>query len=121
VNLRRIGRFKERIQLALESGAASSYRGVVEDFARESGADVVDVAAALASLAQGKTPLILGGKRAQEDTGAAPMREAKGREDRTGSIRPATRADGSGRRKPIGWKWAARTACSRAHRRCARQ
>jgi ATP-dependent RNA helicase DeaD len=75
VNLRRIGRFKERIQLALESGAAGSYRGVVEDFARESGADIVDVAAALASLAQGKTPLILSGKAAREESGAAPDRD----------------------------------------------
>jgi ATP-dependent RNA helicase DeaD len=82
VNLRRIGRFKERIQLALESGAAGSYRGVVEDFARESGADIVDVAAALASLAQGKTPLILSGKAAREESGAPPMRETQGREDK---------------------------------------
>jgi len=81
VNLRRIARFKERIALALNGGASSSYRGVVEDFARESGADIVDVAAALASLAQGKTPLILGGKAAREETGA-PMREDRGREDR---------------------------------------
>jgi ATP-dependent RNA helicase DeaD len=82
VNLRRIGRFKERIKLALESGAATPYRGVVEEFARESGADVVDVAAALASLAQGKTPLILGSKAAREETGAAPNVQDRGRDDR---------------------------------------
>ena len=71
VNQRRITRFKERVALALASGAATSYRGVVEDFARESGADIVDVAAALASLAQGTTPLILSGKRAHGDEAAA--------------------------------------------------
>ena len=66
VNQRRIARFKERIAGALNSGASSSYRSVVEDFARECGADITDVAAALASLAQGSTPLILSGKRAPE-------------------------------------------------------
>jgi ATP-dependent RNA helicase DeaD len=66
VNQRRIARFKERIAGALNSGASSSYRSVVEDFARECGADITDVAAALASLAQGRTPLILSGKRAPE-------------------------------------------------------
>ena len=84
VNLRRIARFKERIQLALESGAASSYRGVVEDFARESGADIVDVAAALASLAQGKTPLILTGKAAREESGTSPMHEPRPAGPRSG-------------------------------------
>jgi len=72
VNQRRVTRFKERVALALNGGAASPYRGVVEDFARESGADIVDVAAALASLAQGATPLILSGKRAQSESAPAP-------------------------------------------------
>src|ERR1039457_4350919 len=72
VNQRRVARFKERVASALNSGASSAYRGVVEDFARESGADIVDVAAALASLAQGSTPLILSGKRAQGESAPAP-------------------------------------------------
>jgi ATP-dependent RNA helicase DeaD len=77
VNQRRITRFKERVAAALASGASTAYRGVVEDFARESGADVVDVAAALASMAQGTTPLILNGKRAgeSEERGERPHHE----------------------------------------------
>src|ERR1039458_5719414 len=71
VNQRRVARFKERVASALNSGASSAYRGVVEDFARESSADIVDVAAALASLAQGSTPLILSGKRAQGESAPA--------------------------------------------------
>jgi ATP-dependent RNA helicase DeaD len=70
VNQRRIARFKERISLALNGGASSSYRAVVEEFARDSGADMADVAAALASLAQGKTPLLLSGKHAAEEPAA---------------------------------------------------
>ena len=72
VNQRRIARFKQRIAGALDGGASSSYRAVVEDFARECGADMADVAAALASLAQGRTPLILSGKRAPDVEAASP-------------------------------------------------
>jgi ATP-dependent RNA helicase DeaD len=72
VNQRRIARFKERIAEALNGGASSSYRAVVEDFARDSGADITDVAAALASLAQGRTPLLLSGKRAPDESTPAP-------------------------------------------------
>jgi ATP-dependent RNA helicase DeaD len=74
VNQRRVARFKERIAHALSGGAANAYREIVEDFIRESGADMVDVAAALASLAQGRTPLILSGKRAEDDAAAAQTR-----------------------------------------------
>jgi ATP-dependent RNA helicase DeaD len=79
VNQRRITKFKERMATALASGAATAYRGVVEDFARESGADIIDVAAALASLAQGTTPLILNGKRPQAE---APEDERGARGER---------------------------------------
>jgi ATP-dependent RNA helicase DeaD len=87
VNQRRVARFKERVASALNSGASSAYRGVVEDFARESGADIVDVAAALASLAQGSTPLILSGKRAQGESAPAPAAH----EDRAARPRHAGR------------------------------
>jgi ATP-dependent RNA helicase DeaD len=70
VNQRRIGRFTQRMTDALNSGAAGPYRVIVEDFVRSSGADVIDVAAALASLAQGRTPLILSAKRAEAETPA---------------------------------------------------
>jgi len=66
VNARRIDRFKARVAAALSSGAATDYRAVIEAFAGESGADMLDVAAALASLAQGKTPLILSASPAAE-------------------------------------------------------
>jgi ATP-dependent RNA helicase DeaD len=76
VNQRRISRFKERIAGALASGASTAYRGVVEDFARESGADVVDVAAALASMAQGTKSLLL---EARERPEPEPVSRARPR------------------------------------------
>jgi len=74
VNAKRVAKFKERIAAVLPSEAAGTYRAVVEEFAHESGVDIVDVAAALAQLAQGKTPLLLSAKRAAEEE-RAPERE----------------------------------------------
>ncbi|HSY07138.1 MAG TPA: DEAD/DEAH box helicase [Steroidobacteraceae bacterium] len=73
VNAKRVAKFKERIAAALTSEAAGTYRAVVEEFARESGADIADVAAALAQLAQGKTPLLLSANRAAAEQ--EPTRE----------------------------------------------
>ena len=75
VNAKRVAKFKERIAGALTSEAAGTYRAVVEEFAHESGADIVAVAAALAQLAQGKTPLLLSPKRAALEEERAPERE----------------------------------------------
>ena len=52
VNARRAEKFKKELSGMLESQDLSAYRGVIEEFVRESGADVFDVAAALASLAK---------------------------------------------------------------------
>jgi ATP-dependent RNA helicase DeaD len=52
VNARRAEKFKKELSEMLESEELSAYRGVIEEFVRESGADVFDVAAALASLAK---------------------------------------------------------------------
>jgi ATP-dependent RNA helicase DeaD len=75
VNAKRVAKFKERIAAVLPSAAAGTYRAVVEEFAHESGVDIVAVAAALAQLAQGKTPLLLSAKRAAEEEERAPERE----------------------------------------------
>ena len=63
VNRRRVTRFKERLAEALQAPAHEAYRVVIEEFLNETGADVTDVAAALASLAQGKDSLLLGGRK----------------------------------------------------------
>ena len=77
VNAKRVAKFKERIAAALTNEAASTYRAVVEEFTHETGADIVDVAAALAQLAQGKTPLLLSAKRAAADEERPPERAHK--------------------------------------------
>jgi ATP-dependent RNA helicase DeaD len=94
VNKSRIGKFKERLRDALATGAAASYRTVIEDFVQEGGFDIVEVAAALAHLAQGDTPLILSSKQMPPDAAAqthelarAP-REARTQPPETASGRP---------------------------------
>ena len=76
VNAKRMAKFKERIAAALKSEGSSTYRAVIEEFARETGTDIVDIAAALAQLAQGKTPLLLSAKRQTADEEQPQDREA---------------------------------------------
>jgi ATP-dependent RNA helicase DeaD len=78
VNAKRVAKFKERVVAALGQGDAAAYRPIIEDLLRESGADALDVAAALAVLLSGKTPLLLAkqeGRRREE--GGEPRGEAR--------------------------------------------
>jgi len=97
VNAKRVAKFKERIAAALGSEVASTYRAVVEEFAHETGADIVDVAAALVQLAQGKTPLLLSAKRvaAEEDKARAHERAHAGERSHAHEAEPRRRARGA--------------------------
>src|SRR6476469_10075764 len=59
VNEQRVGKFLGKIGAALESSDLSVYRELVERYEREHDVPAVDIAAALAKLVQGKTPLLL--------------------------------------------------------------
>jgi ATP-dependent RNA helicase DeaD len=59
VNATRVVKFKRRVAAALERGVPDVYRGVVEELLRDTGAQLADIGAALASLAQGKSPLLI--------------------------------------------------------------
>jgi ATP-dependent RNA helicase DeaD len=59
VNARRIARFKERVAEILAEGGTAVYRPVLEEIERETGVPLLDIAAALATMAQGSTPLLL--------------------------------------------------------------
>ena len=97
VNAKRVAKFKERIAAALTSEAASTYRAVIEEFAHETGVDIVDVAAALAQLAQGKTPLLLNAKRvaAQEEKARASERAHANERSHAGGGETRQRGRGS--------------------------
>ena len=62
MNATRVKKFKARVMSTLAAGPADVYRGIVEELHQETGAPVEELAAALASLAQGKVPLLLGAR-----------------------------------------------------------
>jgi len=62
VNIKRIARFRQRVTDVLAAGAIEPYKAVLAQLEAETGIPLIDIAAALASLAQGATPLLLAGK-----------------------------------------------------------
>ncbi len=59
VNERRVAKFLDKIDTALGSDDLSVFRGLVERYEQEKNVPAVEIAAALAKLVQGKTPLLL--------------------------------------------------------------
>jgi ATP-dependent RNA helicase DeaD len=62
VNAQRIAKFKQRVTETIAKGENDPYRPVIEQLEAETGIPLIDIAAALASLAQGASPLLLAGK-----------------------------------------------------------
>jgi ATP-dependent RNA helicase DeaD len=83
VNAKRATKFKQEISAALTSQAGDAYRGVLEDFLRETDADLLDVAAALAAMVRGGKSLAVAKRRdakgdhdaPRTDDSVAPQRE----------------------------------------------
>jgi ATP-dependent RNA helicase DeaD len=71
VNRRRVAKFKERLAAAIANPGHEEYRPIIEEFVNESGADIADVAAALAHLVAGERSLALK-KRADAPEETAP-------------------------------------------------
>ncbi|MEO8367105.1 MAG: DEAD/DEAH box helicase [Pseudoxanthomonas sp.] len=74
VNDKRVERFLGRITDSLATGEPGEYRSLVERYEQENNVPMVDIAAALAHLLQGDTPLLLGPDR----TPAAPQAYERG-------------------------------------------
>jgi len=81
VNERRVAKFLEKIEGALGSADLSVFRDLVERYEREKNVPAVEIAAALAQLVQGKTPLLLAKP-------TVPERGIEVREPRERSERP---------------------------------
>jgi ATP-dependent RNA helicase DeaD len=71
---KRLGKFKQRISEALDTVDLNLYRKMVEEYQHEHGVPVVEIAAALAVLAQGRAPAVSdkGGKT--REAGSVPRR-----------------------------------------------
>jgi ATP-dependent RNA helicase DeaD len=76
VNTLRIAKFKQRISETIAKGDGNLYRPVLEQMEAESGLPLMDIAAALASLSQGATPLLLAGKSERPAEAAPPSARA---------------------------------------------
>jgi ATP-dependent RNA helicase DeaD len=74
VNTLRIAKFKQRVIETLPTGGASAFRPILEQLEAETGLPLIDIAAALASLSQGSTPLLLAGKAERPPPAHTPDR-----------------------------------------------
>jgi len=81
VNTKRVAKFKTRVAEVLARGVPEAYRKIVEEMGGESGVELADIAAALLTLVQGKTPLLLS-KREQgtQDEARGERDDARGGE-----------------------------------------
>jgi ATP-dependent RNA helicase DeaD len=77
VNEQRVVRFRQRITDAIAAGQAEPFISLIEEFEREHDVPAVEIAAALASLLQGGSPLLL-----KERSDGAETGEGRTRDDR---------------------------------------
>src|SRR3546814_2344123 len=94
VNEQRGAKFLDRIDTALESSDLPLFRELVERYESEHNVPMEEIAAALAQLVQGKTPLLL---KAPPERPRWEGREERGREGRTASPRHAHASGQPGR------------------------
>ena len=83
---KRVGKFKQRITETLDTEDLEIFRKLVQDYQHEYGVPVVEIAAALGMLAQGKKPL-------QDKVKAAPKHDKK-----SAASEPGRSASGKSRR-----------------------
>jgi ATP-dependent RNA helicase DeaD len=83
VNEQRVARFRQRITEAIAAGQGEPFRSLIEEFEREHDLPAIEIAAALASLLQGGSPLLLKDKAGaaaadHRDSGSdqAPVKQA---------------------------------------------
>ncbi len=105
VNDRRITRFKDRIGVALAATDLGIFRTVIEQYERENDVPAIEIAAALARLAQGDTPLLLqppakAERREIDPTARRERRDFNERPQRTHDVKPGQRDDARPSRTP---------------------
>jgi ATP-dependent RNA helicase DeaD len=84
VNEQRVARFKQRIADTLAAGETAAFRAIVEEFEAENEVPAIEIAAALASLLQGATPLLLPEKSQTEESGRGWGRQGEDRDEPRG-------------------------------------
>jgi len=98
VNDQRITKFKQRITSALGTGGLGEFQQLIEQYEREHNVPAVEIAAALARLAQGEEPLLLKQQaRADNSHERAPRAFERGPRESRSFERPTRDARGSSR------------------------
>ena len=102
VNALRIAKFKQRVTETIAKGEAAVFRPVLEQLEAETGLPLIDIAAALASLSQGTTPLLLASKAERPAEAYVPGAGAggRGRNEHEGRDTRDPRGSREGREKP---------------------
>lgn len=85
VNERRVAKFNDRITNALASGETQAFRALIERYESEHNVPAVEIAAALASIVQGKKPLFLD----QQAEAARPREATTERAEKHRTVRPS--------------------------------
>ena len=108
---KRVGKFKQRITETLATADLNIFRKLVDEYQHEYGVPVVEIAAALGVLAQGKKPLLAKAAPAakhapKDDTGERHKPERKSRRERdaereTSGRKPRADAEKKPERKPV--------------------
>ena len=75
VNALRIDKFKQKVIETIAAADAKAFRPMVEQLEAQTGLPLIEIAAALACLAQGNTPLLIGGKSERSAAEHAPPAE----------------------------------------------
>ena len=88
VNEQRVARFRQRITEALAAGQADVFVSLVEEYEREHNVPAIEIAAALASLLQGGSPLLL---KEKDRESSADARDSMGEPANEARHKPARR------------------------------
>jgi ATP-dependent RNA helicase DeaD len=99
VNERRVARFNEKLTTAIESGAGQMFLPLIENYERDHNVSAAEIAAALASIAQGATPLLLEPSRSPASPYGAAQESSDRGDERPGRGKPRQR-DWSSADKP---------------------
>ena len=92
INEQRITRFTQRISDSIEKNNLNRYVEIIKEYQTDSELELIDIAAALAKLAQGNAPLLVEAKHSHEPKGSARKDSKHQREhaEHNGHKRPST-------------------------------
>ncbi|WP_293850737.1 DEAD/DEAH box helicase, partial [Steroidobacter sp.] len=83
VNERRVARFNEKLASAIETNAGQAFLPLIESYERDNNVSALEIAAALASIAQGATPLLLEPGQGRSFDREASFDDSRSRRDRS--------------------------------------